>query len=273
MFCYASVRGSIHMVIIDKMKLPPKRIMFAMLALFLLLILTVAGYFYKQKQTDKSAALAKQQVVQKEKTERSSYDTTLGKIFSSPNISSLKSLYNKLLQDFNFMKGAGWDNTEVLCNVNSCNVRFKRIEGRVFEYVLLKKGTESYVPIFNQDEMTYKDVKYDINLEANQMYVDKTNEIMSCTTFISKTYQLNILLGNSNKQQLSISMPSKAFVLSKEYDWAKLFAIKKGKLTYNSDKFFTVNYIQDMFDGQVLVFDKLTLDKNILGLTLSFYCF
>ena len=69
------------MVIIDEMKLPPKKIMISVLVLIVLIFVTVFGYLYKQKQEEEMAKLARQQKAQQEEGERSTYESEINSYY------------------------------------------------------------------------------------------------------------------------------------------------------------------------------------------------
>ena len=264
------------MVIIDGMKLPPKKIMISIGVLILLIIGTVFGYLHKQKVQADELKKMQQQKIQQEQSQRSSYEAGINAMFDSANLNSLFHLYGLLLKDFSFMHIAGWEHAETLCEVNSCNMKFKKVKDRMFEYVTIKKGETTYDPIFNQDDMTYQNVIYAIDKVSNQSMKDKMDNIIGCTDFVSDAYQLNSILnlGQGSSQKLIINLPSDEFSLSQEYEWAPYSKIKKGTLEFKTSNFYTVNYIKDKYKGQLLAFTQLGINnKGEINVTMSYYCF
>ncbi|MGL4827653.1 MAG: hypothetical protein ACRC24_09345 [Vibrionaceae bacterium] len=261
------------MVVLDKIRLPSKAVMIYIVIFIIFSIVIATGYFYKTRtRTDASAQLAKQKQM-KIDNDRASYTSGIDTILQSSDIKELKKMYGLLLGDFKFMQAAGWRANEALCTVNSCNLSFKKIPNRMFEYVVIKKGDKTYEPIFNEEQMTFQDVILDINLKANEVYKDNMDNVSDCKSFISKTYQLNNLFQSDSQKKLTLTMPSSVFSLSQTYDWAKYAEIKKGNMLFSTDNLLAIDFINDQFSDQIITYDRLAMSDKGMNISLSYYCF
>lgn len=261
------------MVVLDKIRLPLKTILYIVVSLLILLLLFMGGLIYKKNmEAEKEKRMAKQTVT-KEVTDRNAYNSKIEEILKSPNIDSARELYNLLYNDKIFYESAGWTQDEVHCTANVCNSRYKKIEGRLFEYVILKKEDISYLPVFNETELTYEGVVYPIDLESNLTFKDKLPNIQQCTDFIAKSYEFNSLLQSSQTAKLIIDIPSDVFSFSKNYEWATDAGMKKGTITFETTDVFMFNLLKEYYVKDLVQFSTLNLKKERLLITLSYYCF
>ncbi|MGL5334823.1 MAG: hypothetical protein ACRC9R_01540 [Enterovibrio sp.] len=261
------------MVVLDKIRLPSKAVMIYIVIFIIFIIVIAVGYFYKTRtKVDANAQLAKQKQMRID-NDKASYASGINTILQSSNIAELKKMYGFLLGDFKFLQAAGWQSNEALCNANSCNLSFKKMPNRMFEYVVIKKGDKTYEPIFNEEQLTFQDIVFDINLKANEVYKDNMDKISDCKNFISKTYQLNNLFDSDPQKKLTLTMPSAAFSLSQPYDWAKYADIKKGSMTFITDNLLAINFINEQFSDQIISYDRLVMNDKGMSISLSYYCF
>lgn len=261
------------MVILDKIRPPPKNVLYVIGISALLFVVLLMLMLYKKYADNNESELMAKQVVNKELQDKNSYNNSMMEIYNSPNLVSMKTLYNELFKDKLFFEVAGWKQDEIFCNANVCNVRYLIEKDRLFEYVVLSKGGVSYQPIFNDAELTYEGVVYAIDMESNKYFEKESSTVAICTEFISKSYKFKTLLSNDSSAKLILEVPDRIFSLSKKYDWATYSDLKKGVITFSTTDIFNMFLIQEEYNNDLVKFEMLNLKDKDFTLSMSFYCF
>lgn len=261
------------MVILDKIRLPSKKVMYIIGISTLVFIIMFSALIFKKVTDDRTSEMRRKQIIEKELRDKNTYNNTISRIVKSPNLSSMRELYNDLFKDKLFFRIAGWNQDESHCNLNVCNVRYLREKGRLFEYITLTKNDISYVPTFNEDELTYEGVVYSIDMESNIKYESDMSTIIKCTEFISKTYEFKSLLYNASGTEIVIEMPGTLFSFQKPYPWATYSGLKEGQITFSTNNVFNIDILQEEFTSDLINFKTLNLKNKKIDLTFSYYCF
>lgn len=260
------------MVILDKLQLSSKKIIILISFSFLLFLLLSLGMFYIKSSNDDSADKLKKQKIQRELKDQDFYTMTIQDSINSPDINSLIDLFGLIYRDKLFFETSGWIQNEVQCNNNVCNIRYKKEENKLFKYIILTKNKVNYEPIFNEEELTYQDIVYPIDMKSNDKFENKLKSLKSCTDFISETYNFNSLLYNKNSE-LKIEMPSNIFSFSTNYTWAENIDLKKGEMSFKTKDILYLNYLQEKYSSELIHFNNMMLKDNEISLTLTYYCF
>ena len=260
------------MVIIDKLGIPLKKALYFVIFLLFILIVVLIGISYKKSISAEKAEILYKQKASKALSDEKLYNTEITEIITSPNIISMRELYNELYKDKIFFQAMGWFQNEVVCNVNICNVRYIKSEDRLFEYITLKKGNESYLPIFNENELTYQDVNYPIKMDANVIFSDKLSDLKICTEFISNAYMFKSLLKYSLKTTFDIAIPSDVFSYSSSYEWAVHSALKKADIVFETSDMFILDLLQEYYQNDLIQFESMHLKDEKLNIKFTYYC-
>lgn len=260
------------MVVLDRLLLPSMRILIGILIVILLLLLGFTGYVYKVK-SDKDIQIAqeKQKVLQ-DKRRKEDYEKREADLYNSPNLSGLRSILNQLYIDKRFFKSAGWIQEEVYCTINSCNLRYLRDKTRLFDYIVLKKGDEEYLPIYTEDEMVYDSVIYPIDLTANTKFEGKLSDLSTCNDFISKTYTFKTLIGKKSGTSIEIETPSDYFSVGGVFDWATNKDLKTGTITFKTTDLYLLELFRDNYKNDLIIIDTLALNKLAISTNIKYYC-
>ncbi|KJG65265.1 hypothetical protein [Photobacterium kishitanii] len=128
---------------------------------FLIILLSVLGYFsYEKYISKKKLEEKKQSLILKESRDRNNYESFILNIENGSAIDEFKELYTSLLIDKNNFKKDGWDLTESSCSGFSCNILFDRAKNSTFKYKEILKDEQIYRPTFNENELRFTGVNY-----------------------------------------------------------------------------------------------------------------
>lgn len=267
------------MVILDKFKLPDKKLLLKILAGIALAFIVVTGLvindiYFKSAITQPEVD---EEQVKKEARDRALYESTLDDLINSFGLTNLYTLLNDLYKDRYALRDNGWNLHSALCSGDACTSRYVRRPNSIFNYVVQKKNNVTYEPIFNQNELTFEGVIYPIGERDNLVYRDSLDSIMSCTDFITEVYQLDQLisggLGSSFLQtDLTLNTPEKLINFTTEYDWAHHIDIKRGTIAVKIEELGKIKIIKEQFPGRFIRYDNLDITDNKLNVNLSYYC-
>ncbi len=260
------------MVVLDRLLLPSMRILIGILIVILLLLLGFTGYVYKIKADKDIQIEQEKQKVLQDKKRKEDYEKREADLYNSPNLSGLRSILNQIYIDKDFFKSAGWNQEEVYCTINSCNLRYLRDKARLFDYIILKKGDEEYLPIYTDNEMVYDSVIYPIDLTSNTNFEGKLSDLSTCNDFISKTYTFKTLIEKNAGTTLKIETPSNYFSVSGNFDWATNKDLKVGSINFKTNNLYLLELFRDNYKTDLIVIDILTINKSAISTNIKYYC-
>ncbi len=260
------------MVVLDRLLLPSMRILIGILIVILLLLLGFTGYVYKIKSDKDIQIEQEKQKVLQDKKRKEDYEKREADLYNSPDLSGLRSILNQLYIDKKFFKSAGWIQEEVYCTINSCNLRYLRDKTRLFDYVILKKGDEEYLPIYTDNEMVYENVTYPIDSTANTKFEGKLSELSTCNDFISKTYLFKTLIGKNTATTITIETPSNYFSVNGNFDWAINKDLKTGTIDFKTNDLYMLELFRDNYKSDLITIDTLTINKSAISTNIKYYC-
>lgn len=260
------------MVILDKIRIPSKKVLYIIGISTVVFLVLLMGLMFKKISDEKALAAKAKSIILKEASDKKSYEDTIVGIVKSPNLNSMRLLFDDIYNDMLFFRDAGWKEDEVYCNVNVCNIRYKREKHRLFEYIILNKGDSSYEPVFNENELTYEGVTYLIDLESNIVFEENMSTLANCTDFISSSYKFKSLLNNDGETSVSVGIPSGVFSLGNKYNWATYSHIKKGEISVSTKNIFNVDLVQQEYVSDLIRFKTLNLQDHEFKFSFDYFC-
>ena len=265
------------MVIIDKLQLPSVKTLIP-ICIGLTMSAGVVGLLIFQKnyqapaQTNPIVDVPMVEEVSQEATHHAHYDKTIEDITLSYGLLNTEHMINAMVGDIRFLDGQGWKVEEWLCTLNQCNSRYSRKNEKVFEYISLNKSGVAYEPIFNQDQLAYESVIYDLGEPDNSRFQNNLSVLPQCNDVMTRLYKFNTILTKNNIPVLTVLPPEQLFIHPKKYSWAAHDNLKKGQVTLSLDNVGVLGVFTEKFANDLFKYDGLNSLNSKSQINLSYFC-